>query len=224
MKSASYLIFGLVLIFNSSSMSQDFSVLANKVIEKDFNGMDELFKTGMDINMQDKSSGVTVLMIASAYPHYKDVLEFLLNRNADVNIKSNEGKTALIWAVSASDENVKLLLSKGADANAKTNDGMTPFIQSVLSILSNKVTTEVCDTLLKAGAKINTAITGRNAPGWTALHFAAFEGNLDLVNYLIRHGANVNSVSDDGSSVLSLAKSGKYNDVVAALRKSGARD
>ena len=224
MKTVLHLICVFLLILNSNSIPQDFSILANMVIEKDFNGMDELFKAGMDINTKDKSSGVTVLMIACAYPHYNEVVEFLLNRNADVNIKSNEGKTALIWAVSASVENVNLLLSKGADVHVRTNDGMTPFIQSVLSVLSNKVTTQVCDTLLKAGANINTAITGRNAPGWTALHFAAFEGSLELVNYLIRHGANVNSVSDDGSSVLSLAKSGKYDDIVAALRKSGARD
>jgi ankyrin repeat protein len=214
----------LLIIPTFQNFSQEFKDLAQKVIDKDFEVIDTLLNAGMDINIQDKSSGVTVLMIASAYPHYYDMLEFLLKRNADVNLASNEGKTALIYAVSASPENVKLILSKGAKVNVKANDGMTPFFQSVVSVLSNKVTTEVCDILIKAGAEVNASLTSNSGSGWTALHFAAFEGNLEVVNYLIKHGANVNAVSDDGSSVLALAKSGNFDEVVTALRKSGARD
>ena len=39
---------------------------------------------------------------------------FLINKGAGVNLKDNDGKTALIWASSNSLENAKILIYNGA--------------------------------------------------------------------------------------------------------------
>lgn len=46
---------------------------------------------------------------------------------AEINIKDNEGKTALMYAAKDKDnlEKVKLLIEFGADINTKDNDGNT---------------------------------------------------------------------------------------------------
>jgi len=58
---------------------------------------------------------------------YAELVRLLLGKGADINVKSNEGITAL-WAAAheGNIEVVKLLLEKGADVNAKrTSDGQT---------------------------------------------------------------------------------------------------
>jgi ankyrin repeat protein len=60
--------------------------------------------------------------------------------------------------------------------------------------------------------------------GWTALHYASVNGDIKLVKYLIKHGANVNKATAEGSSPLFLAKTGGYDDIVKILRNAGAKD
>ena len=79
----------------------------------------------------------------------KNVAEFLITKGADVNIKDNNGRTPLNWAVRRRHKDVvELLIAKGADVNAKNNEGETP-----LSIAEEKGHTEIVELLRKHGAK-----------------------------------------------------------------------
>jgi hypothetical protein len=80
------------------------------------------------------------------------------------------------------------------------------------------------DLLLENGADVNSALISKNASGWTALLFAAVNGDIQLSEYLISKGANVNHTSDEGSTALSLAKQEKYKDLVSLLKDHGALD
>jgi len=213
-----------LLILCSISYSQDFDKLANAVVDKDLITLDSLLQTGIDVNITEEDRGATVLLIASSFKDYEDVVSFLISRGADVNFRGKDGRTPLIWAAGNSLESSKMLLENGADINAKGNDGMNAFIQSTFGILSKKVSTDVMDLLLENGADVNSALISKSAAGWTALHFTAINGDTELAEYLILQGANINHTSDGGSTALSLAKQEKYEALVSLLKKHGALD
>jgi ankyrin repeat protein len=218
------LIIFFLLILSSISYSQDFDKLANAVVDKDLNMLDSLLQTGIDINITEEDKGATVLLIASSFKDYEDVVSYLISSGADVNFKGKDGRTPLIWAAGNSLETTKMLLENGADVKAKGDDGINAFIQSTFGILSKKVSTDVMDLLLENGADVNSALISKNAAGWTALLFAAINGDIELAEYLILKGADVNHTSDEGSTALSLARQEKYEALVSLLKKHGALD
>ena len=216
--------FAFLLFEFNSFLAQQFNQFADAVIEKDTVKIEQLLQSGVDINTQHPSSGTTVLMIASSYYYYDDMVEYLIGKGADVNLKDSEGKTALIWASSNSLENANILISNGAKVNEAANDGMTPFLQATLGVSSGKVPIEMCELLRKNGANINAPLTRKSALGWTALHYAAVNGDSELVKYLIKHGANVNKATGEGSTPLFLAKLGGYEEIIKILKNAGAKE
>jgi len=217
--------FCIALILGLNTLlAQQFNKLADAVIEKDTIKIVQLLQSGVEINTQHPTSGTTVLMIASGYYYYDDLVEFLLSKGANVNLKDSEGKTALLWASSNSLENAKILIANGAKVNEPTIDGMTPFIQSTLGFSSGKVPIEMCELLRKNGAKVNTELKRKSAMGWTALHYAITNGDAELVKYLIKHGANFNKPTGEGSTPLYLAKLGDNEVIIKILKNAGAKE
>ena len=217
-----FLIISIVCI--SQIFPQQFNQLADAVINKDTVKINQLLQSGVDINTQHPTSGTTVLMIASSYYYYDEMVAYLIRKGADVNLRDNEGKTALLWAASNSLPNAKILVEHGAKVNIAANDGMTPFLQATLGVSSGKVPIELCELLRKNGADVNAALTRNNASGWTALHYAVVNNNANLVKFLIKHGANVNKFNAEGSSPLFLAKLNDNQEIVKILRNAGAKD
>src|ERR1700752_1096251 len=78
----------------------------------------------------------------------------LLDQHADVNLRSEDGSTALLWAAHWNDlRTAELLIRAGADANAANDFRMTPLSQACTNASSALV-----ELLLKAGANPNTPI------------------------------------------------------------------
>ena len=217
-------IFVALLLGSNSIFPQQFNQLADAVIEKDTVKIEQLLQTGVDINSQHPTSGTTVLMIASSYYYYDDMVAYLIQKGAKLDLQDSEGKTALLWAASNSLPNAKILVAYGAKVNIAANDGMTPFLQATLGVSSGKVSIELCDLLRKKGANINAALSMQSAKGWTALHYAAVNGDVELVKYLVKYGANVNKSTGEGSTPLFLARLGNHEEVVQILKKAGAQE
>jgi uncharacterized protein len=109
----------------------------------------------------------------------------LLSKHADVNVRSEDGSTALLWAAHWNElQTSELLVRAGADANAANDLRMTPLSQACTNANSGLV-----DLLLKAGANPNTSI----ATGETPLMTCSRTGSADAVRMLLVHGADVNA-------------------------------
>jgi hypothetical protein len=176
-----------------------------------------LTKTQNLINAID-DFGTTPLHIAARHGK-KEVVEFLIFREADINAKEGmNGLTPLHEAVlSGSLEIVKLLVVKGAYINVRNFSGGTPLHLAVWH--KNK---KVVEFLISRGADINA----KKLSGDTPL-LCALTGQLtspyekELIEFLISRGADVNIENLDGKTPLEIV--GENSDIGTILIKHGAK-
>ena len=61
----------------------------------------------------------------------------------------------------------------------------------------------------------------KNSDGWTALHYAAANGQDNIAKFLIDHGVDLNATNEDGWTALHLlARNGHYSTVYTLLINS----
>jgi len=144
-----------------------------------------------------------------------EALNTALVTTPDPNVRDKETHTtALEHAVrNANREMVQVLLWAKVDVNAKDDDG-----QTVLMMLSDKVTSEIVWDLVNAGAKINS----RDNDGDSALLTVAEINNVDALKALLDAGAKVEATNNDGETALMKAASNGLVNNVRALIMAGA--
>jgi ankyrin repeat protein len=114
-----------------------------------------------------------------------EAVKGLLGTRADVNATSNDGTTALAWAVMHSNEPMtSRLLAAGANPNLSNTYGVTP-----LHVAIENAAVAIVPLLLAKGANVNTA----RANGETPLMTAARIGQSEIVKLLLTHHADVNA-------------------------------
>ncbi len=154
-------------------------------------------------------------LVDAARHRDQQAVRTLLSQRADVNGRSEDGTTALLWAAHWNDlETADLLLRAGADANAANDLRMTP-----LSRACTNGSAPLVERLLAAGADPNTPI----ATGETPVMTCASSGSADAVRLLIARGADVNVKEPaQHQTALMWASSERHAEVVRALIEHGA--
>jgi len=125
-------------------------------------------------------------------------------------------------ASTRSEELVDLLLENGADASAALPDGTTAFTTAVVGVVTGSISTKVTDKLLARGANVDESASSGDAAGYTCLMMAARNASPELVEYLVKKGADVNARAADGKTPLSLATGEDDQEMIALLKKLGA--
>jgi ankyrin repeat protein len=125
---------------------------------------------------------------------------------------SPDGFTALHLACFFGHPNLaEMLLRYGADPNARSRNAMavTPLHSAAAARKQRSV-----EWLVEYGADINAVQQG----GWTALHEAARQGNMEMAEYLLSKGADPLRKSEDGKAPADLADEKGHQQVLAALK------
>ena len=172
----------------------------------------ELLKTGADPNIRD-NHGLTAIWYAVNYPSQgiKDkvfvIVKQLVASQADLHLGTTSmGKSLFFMAVQKGMDSPFLdyLLSKGFDIDARNNQGATPLI-SVINLNSGNVLSQV-NYLINRGAKLNLQLYFEDDPlspgGVSALILAVQKKMLNVVNELIKKGADLNLRDRNGRSAL----------------------
>jgi len=145
-----------------------------------------------DVNIADPSA-TTPLLYAILNKRGGDVIQALLEKEANPDFPNKEGKSPLLEALEQQDVDlINLLLSNNADINVTTADGNTPFWFAL-----GQQNIDLAQALVEKGADPNGIKNGE-----TPLLFALKSGNNDLFKRLINFGSNVNTDGLDGINPL----------------------
>ena len=145
---------------------------------------------------------------------HKDVVEFLLDRGAELNQCNNRGLTPLHFAAKNGHiDVVQLLLDRGADPDSTDKIRLTSLL-----IGAFKGHVRVVQLLLDRGAEPNTA----DHIGTTALQHASKKDHKSVVQLLLNRGADPNTADYFGTTALHHASKKNNNSVVQLLLNRGA--
>ena len=174
-----------------------------------------LFLNTCDVNTRF-ARGFTLLHAAASKGLY-DMVEFLIDRGAEVNLGNDDGITPLHSVASLGTSMVaQLLLESGAHVDVRTKNGLTPLHTS-----AKKNKRGVARVLIENDADVNA----RNNRGLSPLHSAAYVGNTDLVALFLDHGASIDAQDDEKWTPLhSAARHGKKAVFALLLERGASRD
>ncbi|MFZ5979194.1 MAG: ankyrin repeat domain-containing protein, partial [Candidatus Zixiibacteriota bacterium] len=144
-----------------------------------------LIERGADLN-QKTNDGYTPLFSAASYGR-DEIFMLLLDHGAKYDIKTEGGETPLFWCRNANCvEEARTLIDKGADVNARNN-----FNNVALHDVAWRGTVPMAELLIRNGADVNAYDKLGRAP-LTMAAWGAGTTNINMVRYLILHGAEVN--------------------------------
>lgn len=182
-------------------------------------GQTEIVKLFLAAGMSPnaKQGGITALMEASRRGKtHREIAAALIQAGAEINAQDPYGVTPLSFAaISGSLETIQRLLKSGANVKAKDVDGRTALIETLTT--ENDLPPETIEELIQAGSEVNVRIYG----GLTPLMIAA-AGNTRILKALIRAGADLNAVDDQGATALRWAKDSPENYKI--LKDAGAKE
>ena len=154
--------------------SSKISSLLGKFLEKhDIEKIKEMIEMGANINSKTAMKGITALIIAIETED-EDFIKFVLKKGADVNIKIQNKYLAIPGYFE--------YLEKYGNFADTANNGITPLMKAC--IIENLGIVKLL--IEEYGAEINAK---NDIQKWTALDFAIFTKNIEIIEYLKSKGA-----------------------------------
>ena len=203
-------------------------VLHHAVAKQHDKCMEVLLQAGADVNWDGDSSNTPLMRAAKE--GYVDGVQRLIQAGADVNKRDKDHYTALILAgFGGHYECIELLLNAGADVRAQGTSVNTTFESALhAAVSSNNI--RCVQLLLDAGADVNIDIPFgllrekfdyRSYEYYSVISLASWYGHKDIVELLLKTGANVNETNKRRTALFEASGKGHYN-VMELLIKAGA--
>jgi ankyrin repeat protein len=200
----------------ASAQSARATALHAAAARDDVAALRQLLRQGAAIDARDES-GATALLVA-AHGNRIGAARALIE--AGVNAKDNSQDSAYLYAGAQGHlEILKLTLSHGADLESTNRYGGTALIPA-----AERGHVETVRTLIKAGVAVDHV----NKLHWTALLEAIILGDggmrhRQIVDLLVKAGANVNLADGGGVTPLQHARSRNFEEIEKRLIAAGAR-
>jgi cytohesin len=202
-----------------------------------------LIAHGADVNARDET-GATPLSEAS-WTGEAEMVRLLIAKGANANdVNPQTGTTPLHAAASRGYREVaKVLIDAGARADVRDKSGATPLYlalqfqrMDVVDLLvrdatgnlpkpqSVDVKAVLRDEVMRGQTNVVSMLLDRMPPlgSTTLLHDAALKGHVDIMELLLSHGAEVNSLNAQGATALHDAALAGQRAAADALLKHGA--
>lgn len=175
-----------------------------------------LLKSDLEIRAR-AADGSTPGSIAARCGHL-EVIKALIKHGFGAREEDTEPKG---WqmihsaAQNGHDEIVEYLISRGAEVQARAGEnGDTPG-----GLAASYGHLPVIKTIIKSGLDIRKEV--KSGDGCLMIHCAAERGHIDVVEYLLTQGANIECTTSDGDSPGTLAAANGHLPLIKVLVKSG---
>ena len=167
-----------------------------------------LLNHGANATLENKDGETALHLVSRSECNSKEqgasTARLLLERGVDVNAVQKDGWTALHWAsYKGGVEVVRALLDHDLNVKLGTKDG-----EMALRVMSREDQgASTARVLLECDVDVNARVKDN----WTSLHWAAFQGKVEVVRALLDHGANAKLETKGGETALHLVARGKYD-------------
>ncbi len=182
--------------------------------------------------------GLTALIFAARQGSIESA-EALIQAGADINQGDADGNTPLLIAIlNNHDDLAQVLIDKGANVNAANKDGRTPLFTAAdqhdvdwsdrpfVKETDKLSSLDIVKSLVEHKANVNAQLTALSiikkaaqdnpdrtlSIGATAFMRAARSGDVEVMRYLLDHGADPKLANKDGANALMLAAGLGYTD------------
>ncbi|XP_046558367.1 putative ankyrin repeat protein RF_0381 [Haliotis rubra] len=156
-----------------------------------------LVKNQADLSLVNED-GNNVLHVACIHGSASIVNFILLKHVVDINGRGKYGRTPVMLAAEFGNSDVfELLVQHGADVTLRDDDG-----NNILHVSCSGDNVKIINVVL---VNRMTHINSRGHSGRTSLMWAAERGQTGVFDFLVRKGADVTLVDDDGDNVLHVA-------------------
>ncbi|GFS98733.1 ANK_REP_REGION domain-containing protein [Trichonephila clavipes] len=147
----------------------------------------------------------------------EDLCKTLIEKkDYDVNYTNSDVQLSafLCACLSGNASLIAFMIRKGADVNSVSTCGDSGFYLAVYGLDSRTSNFQNLDVLLAAGCDINC----QNNNGFTALHLASMKGNVLLVQYLLRNGADLTITTSEMMLPYEMALSEGHEEIAKYLK------
>ncbi len=153
------------------------------------------------------------LIVAAELGYDSEVLR-LLNGGADINSKTAEGVSPLMYAAQNGQQRVvEILLLNGADPNLVPENGITALLGAVIQGYP-----AIAESLIRAGADLDQP----DPVGVTPLMYACLYGDAEMADLLLYYGADPQKTDQEGNNALMLAVLARDPGTTGLLLQAGA--
>ena len=181
-------------------------LFAQDMEQKIFNN--KKFNEYPKLNCVSNKDGSYILHIVTGFAKQSHtiILQEIIKRSSDLNVKDKDGWTPLIYASARSNTTsnlatVKILLDAKCDVNCQDKYGWSPLMYATRSS-NSRSTIETVKLLLAYNSNPNL----QNKEGWTALMLSAYnthqESTLETVQLLLDAKSDINLKNNLGQTAL----------------------
>ncbi|CCG56377.1 ankyrin repeat-containing protein [Brachyspira pilosicoli WesB] len=187
-----------LLSSKDSNNIDGYDELMNAVSKGDMKALEKLIKDDTDLNKQ--YSKITPLGLAAAR-NDKEIVKFLVEKGADINLEDGYGYTPLIIAMKYRNLNLaKDIIDLKPDLNAICSaTGDTPLTYLVREVWFG---TDVCYYLIKNGADVNKKNNNGDTP--LIVFVQNFILSYGMLGVLINMGADYNIKNKEGKTAMDI--------------------
>ncbi|RDD41720.1 Transient receptor potential cation channel subfamily A member 1 [Trichoplax sp. H2] len=170
--------------------------------------------------------------------------EYLMKKGAKVNSKDNEERTCLHYAALSNNISLtELMIQQGADIEARdirghtplhlaVNKGCTPVIKKLVELgaditatdsdgrhcvhyIAEQTDSSTIQAVLENGGK--ELVDHPDNENLMPLRIAAMKGNLTALYHLVRNGASIDTLDEEGNTLLHIAAKGNNRDTIKQI-------